>query len=112
MTPVRFVCIGALLALATLHTTAGAQTTGLDLAKSKNCLSCHQVDAKRVGPSYVRVAERYEGDPEAEARIIASIRKGSFRKWGAIPMPAQNAVSDEEARQLAQWILTLKPGKR
>ncbi|AZG07351.1 cytochrome C' [Pigmentiphaga sp. H8] len=105
---IRSLSLSALVALAALHTTAGAQTTGLDLAKAKNCMACHSVDAKLVGPSYQSVAQRYASDSEAADKLVASIRKGSFRKWGAIPMPAQNAVNDDEARKLAQWILTLK----
>jgi len=104
----RSLGLGALAALAVLHTAAGAQTTGPDLAKARNCMACHNVDAKRVGPSYQSVAERYAPDAQAADKLVASIRKGSVRKWGAIPMPAQTAVSDDEARKLAQWILSLK----
>ncbi|VCU70161.1 Cytochrome c-552 precursor [Pigmentiphaga humi] len=106
---VRPIRLGALLALLVLHMAAGAQTTGPDLIHSKNCLGCHRVDAKRVGPSYQNVAQRYANDPEAVDKLTRSILRGSFKKWGAIPMPAQTNVSEAEARQLAQWILTLKP---
>ncbi|MDX3906547.1 MAG: c-type cytochrome [Pigmentiphaga sp.] len=107
--PVRSLHLGALLVLAAMHATAAAQTAGPDLAKAKNCMACHGVDNKLVGPSYKSVAERYASDPEAAGKLAQSIRKGSVRKWGAIPMPAQNAVNDDEARQLAEWVLSLKP---
>lgn len=104
----RSLGLSTLAALAVLPMAAGAQTTGLDLAKAKNCMACHSVDTKRVGPSYQSVAERYAPDAQAADKLLASIRKGSVRKWGAIPMPAQTAVNDDEARKLAQWILSLK----
>jgi cytochrome c len=36
------------------------------------------------------------------------IREGSQGEWGATPMPP-NALSEEAALQLAQWILSLAP---
>ncbi|GAA4334113.1 c-type cytochrome [Pigmentiphaga soli] len=81
---------------------------GLELARSKNCLGCHQLDTKRVGPAYRSVAQRFAGDPGAVDKLQTAIRKGSIRQWGAVPMPAQTQVTEAEARQLAQWILSLK----
>lgn len=100
-----FCLTAVLLALPAAH---AAERTGLDLAKAKNCLACHQVEAKRVGPSYQAVAERFATDAGAEQKLQTAIRKGSVRQWGAVPMPAQPGVSEAEALQLAQWILSLK----
>ncbi|MBO9332949.1 c-type cytochrome [Achromobacter xylosoxidans] len=91
---------------------AQAQTTGLDLAKSKACMACHQVEAKRVGPPLKSVAERYAGQGDAMVDYLAGkIRGGGRGAWGAVPMPAQTQVSPEDARLLAQWILSLAPAK-
>jgi cytochrome c len=82
---------------------------GMDLAKQKACLGCHQVDSKRVGPAFVDVANRYGGDREqAIVLLTASIKKGGRGKWGAIPMPAQPQVTEEQANQLTVWILGLQ----
>ena len=78
-----------------------------DLAKAKNCLMCHKVDAKLMGPGFVDVAKKYASDKDAEAKIVKQIRQGGGGQWGGIPMPAQPQVTEEEAKQLAQWILTL-----
>ncbi|CAB3690699.1 Cytochrome c-552 [Achromobacter deleyi] len=92
---------------------AQAQTTGLDLAKSKACMACHQVDAKRVGPPLASVAERYAGQGDAMVDYLAGkIRGGGRGAWGAVPMPAQTHVSPEDARLLAEWILSLAPPKQ
>lgn len=83
------------------------------LAKSKNCLSCHAMDAKNVGPAYLDIAKKYAGKKNAEARLSEKIIKGGKGSWtkelGAeIPMPPSTFVKDEEASILAKWILGLK----
>lgn len=108
--------IRSLLAVAAGLLVAGAaqgQTTGLDLAKSKACMACHQVDVKRVGPPLASVAERYDGQGDAMVDYLAGkIRSGGRGAWGAVPMPAQTHVSPEDARLLAEWILSLAPAKK
>src|SRR5690554_2672611 len=80
---------------------------GLALAKQNACLACHQVDIKRVGPGFAQIAQRYSEHTDAHQMLAQSIRNGSWKKWGAVPMPAQRQVSTEQAQQLAQWILSL-----
>ena len=77
----------------------------LELAKKNACTACHAVDKKRVGPSYQEVAKKYAGQKDAVAQLSASIRKGGSGKWGAVPMPAQPALSDADVRTLAEWVL-------
>ena len=77
------------------------------LAQQKNCLGCHQVDKKVVGPAYKDVAAKYAGDAGAEAKLIAKVKSGGAGVWGQIPMPPNN-VTDEEAKKLVEWILSLK----
>ena len=82
---------------------------GEALAKKNACLGCHQVDAKRVGPGFTQIAQRYGGQPAVVDYLATTIRQGGRGKWGAIPMPAQNQVSETQAKELAQWILLLEP---
>lgn len=79
-----------------------------DLAKAKNCLACHAVDKKLVGPSYKDVAAKYAGQKDAVDKLSAKVIKGGVGVWGQIPMPANAQVNDAEAKQLVQWILTQK----
>lgn len=83
-----------------------AADEGLDLAKSKGCTACHDVNKKGVGPPYAEVAKKYKADKEAPAKLAASVVKGSSGKWGPIPMPP-NKVSEEEAKKLVAWVLSL-----
>ncbi len=77
------------------------------LAKAKNCMSCHAVDKKLVGPSYKDVAAKYKGDAGAAATLAAKVKAGGKGVWGQIPMPPNN-VTPEEAKKLATWVLTQK----
>lgn len=78
-----------------------------DLAKAKACMTCHAVTKKIVGPSYKDIAAKRSGEKGAEAALAAKIKNGSKDEWGKVPMPA-NVVTDDEAKTLARWILTLK----
>ena len=80
---------------------------GADLAKSKNCLSCHSVDKKLVGPAYKDVAAKYKGDAKAPAMLAAKVKAGGKGAWGEIPMPPNN-VTDDEAKKLVAWVLSQK----
>jgi cytochrome c len=80
----------------------------LELAQKKNCMACHAVDKKVLGPAYKDVAAKYAGQKDAVDKLAAKVMKGGSGVWGNIPMPANPQVTDAEAKQLVQWILTLK----
>lgn len=79
-----------------------------DLAKAKNCLACHTVDKKLVGPAYKEVAAKYAGNKDAAATLAAKVQKGGVGVWGQIPMPPNPQVNADEAKKLVTWILSLK----
>ena len=97
---------GAILVLASTLALP-ALASNIELAQSKNCLSCHMLDQKLVGPAYRDVATRYAGQDDALARLADKVQKGGTGVWGTAVMPP-NPVSPEEARQLVGWILSLK----
>jgi cytochrome c len=79
-----------------------------ELAQVKNCLGCHAVDKKMVGPALKDVAAKYAGDKTAADKLATKIMAGGSGLWGAIPMPANPQVKPDEAKKLANWILGLK----
>lgn len=93
----------AVAALAAAHTASADEA----LFKSKPCIACHSIDAKLVGPALKEVAAKYADEEGATELLAGHIKDGSSGVWGPIPMPP-NAVTDEEATKLAEWILTLK----
>jgi cytochrome c len=78
------------------------------LAKAKNCLACHAVDKKVLGPSYKEIAVKYAGQKDAADKLAAKVIKGGVGVWGQIPMPANAQVNEAESKKLVAWILGLK----
>lgn len=87
---------------------SGSAMANADLAKAKNCMACHSVDNKVVGPAYKDVAKKYAADKTAENKLVQKVMKGGSGTWGAIPMPANPQVSEAEARTLVKWVLATK----
>ncbi len=101
----RFLLTAAALAVVTVAAPAMADEA---LAKSKNCMACHAVDKKLVGPAYKDVAKKYAADAKAVDTLALHIIKGSSGIWGAVPMPANANVNEDEAKKLATWVMSLK----
>ncbi|MET0542355.1 MAG: c-type cytochrome [Variovorax sp.] len=80
----------------------------LALATSKNCMSCHAVERKVLGPSFKDVAAKYKDDKTAADKLAVKIVKGGSGVWGPLAMPANPQVSEADAKKLAGWILGTK----
>jgi cytochrome c len=98
----------ALIVLASTVAMAGPVLADQALATAKNCMACHAVDKKLVGPAYKDVATKYAGQKDAVDKLAAKIQKGGAGVWGPVPMPANTQVNEAEAKKLAAWVLTLK----
>jgi len=85
-----------------------AAQANLDLAKAKNCMACHAIGTKVVGPAYKDVAAKYAGQKDAENKLVQKVMKGGSGSWGAVPMPANPQVTEAEARTLVKWVLSQK----
>lgn len=79
-----------------------------ELFKKSNCLACHALEQKRLGPSMKEVATKYNGDSTAGDKLAKKIREGGAGVWGEMPMPPQPQVSEADAKTLADFILTIK----
>jgi cytochrome c len=100
---------------------AGAQTAdistnpdykkGLALIGQSDCLGCHKVSERLVGPSYQEVAERYAGQPGIEDSLASKIIHGGSGNWGQVPMTPHPNISKEDAVSMAKYILLLKEQK-
>jgi cytochrome c len=97
-----------LAAIATVGTLLAVSTPALAdmaLANSKNCMACHAVEKKLVGPSYKDIATKYAGQADAVDKLANKIIKGGAGAWGPVPMPANAQVSDADAKKLVTWIM-------
>lgn len=95
---------GALLSLAAPLPAAANEA----LAKKHNCMACHQVDKKVVGPAFKDVAKKYANDKQAEAKLFEKVKKGGVGVWGQVPMPPNAAVPDADIKALVKWVLSQK----
>jgi cytochrome c len=96
------------LIVLTLALVAGPVLANADLAQKKNCMACHAVDKKLVGPAYKDVAAKYAGQKDAVDKLTQKVMKGGAGVWGPVPMPANTQVSAAEAKQLVEWVLSTK----
>ncbi len=76
-----------------------------DLAKSANCLACHGLENKVLGPSFKEVAAKYKNDARASDYLAGKIKNGAQGVWGAIPMPGNPNLQAPEIKRLVDWIL-------
>lgn len=78
----------------------------LELATKSKCIACHDVEKKKMGPTFKEISAKYKGQSGADAMLTTSIEKGVKGKWGKVPMPAQK-VTPADAQALSKWILSL-----
>ena len=76
------------------------------LARKHNCLACHQIDKKLVGPSYKDIAKKYKGQ-KVQAKLEQKVKKGGSGVWGPVPMPPNAAVPEKDIHELVEWILRM-----
>jgi len=81
---------------------------GLALVAKSDCLTCHKVDEKLTGPAYHDVANKYPNTAETVDQLAVKIIKGGYGVWGSIPMPAHASLSQDDAKQMVKYIMTLK----
>lgn len=90
----------------TLHFLADKEM--MDLLQKQNCLNCHAVEQKKLGPSFMQIAQKYaENQPKNQAHIVRVIQYGSRGQWGVVPMLGNAKISEAQSQQIAQWILNL-----
>ncbi len=97
---------GALIA-ATAALAAAPAAASPQLATTAGCTVCHAADKALMGPSWQAIAARYKGQPDAAAKLVDKVRKGSVGVWGKLPMPPTPAdkASDADLKALVSWLL-------
>jgi len=82
----------------------------LALAAKSNCLICHKIDSKMVGPAWKDIGAKYKGDANAAATIAANIKKGGSYGWkiGSMPPNGAGRASEADIASLAAFIASLK----
>jgi len=78
-----------------------------ELAGKSNCLACHTVDKKVLGPAFKDIAAKYKDDATAAEMLVDKVKSGGTGNWGQVPMPPNPMLSDEDAKTLVDWVLSL-----
>jgi cytochrome c len=82
---------------------------GLALISKSDCLTCHKVDQQLTGPSYQDVANKYGAMPDTIINyLVKKIRAGGTGNWGEIFMVPHPQISEEDAKAMVKYILSLK----
>lgn len=95
---------------------SGGSSEGINIAVSlmdkNNCNSCHNADKASIGPSLVEVSRKYHGEPGARTVLNEKIRQGGSGVWGTTVMPANPALSQNDADLILDYILNITEDKR
>ena len=105
----------AVIAAASFGVSAAEQpvspANAMAIARSNACMGCHAIDRKLVGPSFQQIAEKYKGDPQANAKLEKKVKGGGAGVWGPIPMPSHPRMSDADIETVVAWVLAGAPQK-
>ena len=83
---------------------------GKKLVEASDCMRCHGWERNYVGPSFASIAQRYQARSDAETYLAGRIRGGSVGEWGNVIMPRHPQISEQQALQMARWLLAVKAG--
>ena len=100
-----FTAIAATFTLVIGFSVSTPALADMALATTKNCMACHAVEKKLVGPSYKDIATKYAGQADAVDKLVGKVIKGGAGAWGPVPMPANAQINDADAKKLVAWIL-------
>lgn len=92
------------------HQIISGALAGKSIVESSDCKTCHKIDEKSIGPTFMEAAVRYKDDPKAPAYLAEKIIKGGTGVWGETMMPAHPTISNGEARQIVEYIFSLAGG--
>ncbi len=81
---------------------------GIELIAGSDCLTCHKVNEKSIGPSYQDVANKYTANDATIVDLAGKIIKGGSGVWGEVPMTAHPQLSEDDAKTMVRYILSLK----
>ena len=84
---------------------------GQALVQASDCLRCHGMDRRYVGPSFRQIADRYRAQPDAANYLARKIREGSVGVWGRTVMPRHPQVTEAQSSDMARWLLSLPPAQ-
>ncbi len=100
--------ITGMFVAASLIVVGTAMAADMPAAGKAKCGTCHSVDKKGIGPSYMDISAKYKGDPDAAGKIAANVAKGGSFDWKMGKMPPKGIGANEtEIKAMAEYIASL-----
>lgn len=90
---------------------AGYDHRGLYWMEKSDCMTCHEVEKKTVGPSFIEVAQRYPQNETSHQYLMSKVKEGGVGVWGSTPMIAHPGLTEKEIREMLNYIFSLKPAE-
>jgi cytochrome c len=82
---------------------------GLYWMEKSDCMTCHEVDKKTVGPSFIEIAQRYPNNKTSIEYLLSKVKEGGVGVWGSTPMIAHPGLTDREIKEMLNYIFSFKP---
>lgn len=101
----KSVIVGMMVAAGLMVAGSALADDGAALLKKSNCMGCHKMEGKLVGPGFAEVAKKYKGDAGAAAKLETKVAKGGAGVWGTMPMPAMGNVKPADIKTMVEYIL-------
>lgn len=89
------------------HQVISQNMIGKNMMNAMDCKACHKEYDKSVGPAYIDVAKKYQGNPEALALLAGKVINGGAGVWGEVMMPAHLDLKEADAKTIISYILSL-----
>ncbi|MFJ4290384.1 c-type cytochrome [Cupriavidus sp. NPDC089707] len=105
--PVRGVAARGAASASDALATQTPAPAGARLASQYQCVACHAMDRKLVGPSFADIAGKYKGQ-DVHAALARKVKAGGQGAWGSVPMPPQPQIPDSDVHAMVGWILEAK----
>ena len=86
-------------------------SAGLNLINKSDCKSCHLMDKKSVGPSYIDIANKYKDNKKDQERIATKIIEGGSGVWGDHAMSAHPQITPQDSKTIVKYIVGLAEKK-
>lgn len=86
---------------------ATTELAGKRLVNGSDCMRCHGVERNFVGPAFQEIAQRYRDREDVQTYLARKIREGSVGEWGRTLMPRHPQITQAQAEEMAQWIISL-----
>jgi cytochrome c len=87
----------------------GYDHRGLYWMEKSDCMTCHEVDKKTVGPAFIEIAQRYPNDKASIEYLISKVKEGGSGVWGVVPMNAHPGLTEREIKEMLNYIFSLRP---